>query len=69
MSTLAAIEKSVPQFSAEELEQIIRKARREKEQARKPSLRDTGPVSGRHYSQTDWDTRRVVWQMLEGRYA
>jgi len=46
MTTLAEIEKSVSQFSAEELaelERIIRKARREKEQ--KPSLRDTNPVS------------------------
>jgi hypothetical protein len=36
-------EKSVAQFSAEELaelEQIIRKARRAKEQAQKPSLRE-----------------------------
>jgi hypothetical protein len=48
MSTLAEIEKSVSQFSAEELaelERIIRKARREKEQSQKPSLRDTNPVS------------------------
>ena len=63
MSTLAEIEKSVSQFSAEELaelEQIIRKARREKEQAQKPSLRDTDPVSVGDDSQTDWDTRRVV---------
>ena len=36
MSTLAEIEKAVPQFSAEELaelEQFIRRARREKERA------------------------------------
>jgi len=48
MSTLAEIEKSVSQFAAEdlaELERIVRKARREKEQAQKPSLRDTNPVS------------------------
>ena len=48
MSTLADIEKSIAQFSAEELaklEEIIRKARRQKEQAQKPSLRDTDPVS------------------------
>jgi len=48
MSTLAEIEKFVSQFSAAELaelEQIILKARREKEQAQKPSLRDTDPVS------------------------
>jgi hypothetical protein len=48
MSALAEIEKSVSQFSAEELaelERIVRKARREKEQAQKPSQRDTNPVS------------------------
>ena len=48
MSTLAEIEKSVAQLSAEELaelELIIRKARRAKEQSQKPSLRDTNPVS------------------------
>jgi hypothetical protein len=48
ISTLAEIEKSVSQFSAEELaklEQIIRKARRAMEQAHKPSLPDTNPVS------------------------
>ena len=48
MSTLADIEKSIAQFSGEELgklEEIIRKARRQKEQAQKPSLRDTDPVS------------------------
>ena len=48
MSTLAEIEKSVSQFSAEELaklEQIIHKARRAKEPAQKPSLLDRNPVS------------------------
>ncbi len=48
MSTIAEIEKAVPQLSAEELaklEQFIRKARREKERGRKPSLRDIEPVS------------------------
>jgi hypothetical protein len=48
MSTLAEIEKSVAQFSTEELaelEQIIRKARRAKEQTQKPSLWETDPVS------------------------
>ena len=48
MSTIAEIEKAVPQFSAKELaelEQFIRKARREKECARKPSLRDIEPAS------------------------
>jgi len=48
MSTIAEIEKAVPQLSAEELaelEQFIRKARREKERARRPSLRDIEPMS------------------------
>jgi hypothetical protein len=49
MSTLAEIEKAVPQFSAEELaelEQFVHKARLDKERAqRKPSLRDIKPVS------------------------
>jgi hypothetical protein len=48
MSALAEIEKSLSQFSAEELVQLepnIRKARRKREQAQKPSLRDTDPVS------------------------
>lgn len=35
----------VPYEEMAELEQIIRKARREKEQAQKPSLGDTDPVS------------------------
>jgi TATA-binding protein-associated factor Taf7 len=45
---ISDIEKAVPQLSAEELaelEQFIRKARREKEGASKPSLRDIEPVS------------------------
>jgi len=48
MSTIAEIEKAVPQRSAEELaelEQFIRKARREKERADRPSLRDIEPMS------------------------
>lgn len=48
MSTLAEIEKAVPQFSAEELaelEQFIRRARRAKEHAQKPTLRDIVPLS------------------------
>ena len=48
MSTLAEIEMAVPGLSAEELaelEQFIRKARREKERAQRPSLRDIEPVS------------------------
>jgi hypothetical protein len=70
MSTLAEIEKSVSQFSVEELaelERIVRKARREKEQAQKPSLRDTNPVSvGRILKPIG---TRDEWynEMLEGR--
>jgi hypothetical protein len=48
MSTIGEIEKAVPQLSAEELaklEQFIRKTRREKESARRPSLLDIEPVS------------------------
>ena len=48
MSTIGEIERAVPQFSAEELaalEQLIHKARRDKERVRKPSLRDIVPVS------------------------
>ncbi|MEO8353240.1 MAG: hypothetical protein ABI680_16045 [Chthoniobacteraceae bacterium] len=48
MSTIAEIENVVPQFSAKELAELelfIRKARREKECARKTSLRDIEPVS------------------------
>jgi ribosomal 50S subunit-associated protein YjgA (DUF615 family) len=48
MSKLSAIEKSILQFSEgdlAELEQTIRKARLEKQQAQKTSLRDTDPVS------------------------
>lgn len=45
---LTDIGKAVPQLSAEELAELelfIRKARREKERAGKPSLRDIEPVS------------------------
>jgi TATA-binding protein-associated factor Taf7 len=48
MGTLAEIEKFVSHFSAEELaelEQIIRKARREKEQVQNPRMRNTDPIS------------------------
>jgi hypothetical protein len=48
VSTLAEIEKAVLQFSAEELaelEQFIRRARREKASAGKSSLRDLEAVS------------------------
>lgn len=48
MSTIAEIERAVPHLSAAELaelEQFIRKARREKERGRKPSLREIKPVS------------------------
>ena len=70
MSTLAEIEKYISQFSAEELaelERIVRKTRREKEQAQKPSLRDTNPVSvGRMLKPIG---TRDEWysEMLEGR--
>jgi hypothetical protein len=48
VSTLAEIEKAVPQFSVEELaqlEQFVRRARREKERMGKSSLRDIEPLS------------------------
>jgi hypothetical protein len=48
MSTLAEIEMAVPGLSAEqlaELEQFIRKTRREKDRAQRPSLRDIEPAS------------------------
>jgi hypothetical protein len=48
MSTIGEIENAVPQLSAEELEkleQVIRRARRERESGRKPSLRNIEPVS------------------------
>jgi len=70
VSTLAEIEKYISQFSAEELaelERIVRKTRREKEQAQKPSLRDTNPVSvGRILKPIG---TRDEWynEMLEGR--
>ncbi len=70
MSTLAEIEKSVSQFSAEELaelEQIIRKARREKEQAQKPSLRDTDPVSVGTILKPIGTRDEWYSEMLEGR--
>jgi len=70
MSTLAEIEMAVPHFSAEELaelEQFIRKARREKQDAQRPSLRDIEPASvGRILepigTRDDWYD-----EMLEGR--
>jgi hypothetical protein len=58
-STLAEIEKSIAQFSAEELaklEEIIRKARHQKEQAQKPQLARHRSCKCRHDSETDWDT-------------
>jgi hypothetical protein len=48
MSTISEIEKAVPQLSPEELtklEEVIRQARRDKERAGKPSLRNIEPVS------------------------
>jgi hypothetical protein len=70
VSTLADIEKSIPQFSAEELaklEEIIRKARRQKEQARKPSLRDTDPVSVGTILKPIGTRDEWYSEMLEGR--
>jgi hypothetical protein len=48
VNTIKEIEKAVPQLSAEELaelEQFVRKARRDKKRADKPSLRNIEPVS------------------------
>lgn len=71
MSTLADIEKSIAQFSAEELakklEEIIRKARRQKERARKPSLRDTDPVSVGTILKPIGTREEWYSEMLEGR--
>ena len=70
MSILADIEKSIAQFSAEELaklEEIIRKARRQKEQARKPSLRDTDPVSVGTILKPIGTRGEWYSEMLEGR--
>ena len=70
MSTLADIEKSIAQFSAEELaklEEIIRKARRQKEQSRKPSLRDTDPVSVGTILKPIGPRDEWYSEMLEGR--
>ena len=70
VSTLADIEKSIAQFSAEELaklEEIIRKARRQKEQARKPSLRDTDPVSVGTILKPIGTRDEWYSEMLEGR--
>jgi hypothetical protein len=70
MSTLAEIEKSISQFSEEELaelERIIRKARGEKEQAHKPSLRDTNPVSVGRILKSIGTRDEWYNEMLEGR--
>jgi Cu2+-containing amine oxidase len=70
MSTLAEIEKSVSQFSAEELaalEQIIRKARRAKEQVQKSSLRDANPVSVGKILKPIGTRDEWYSEMLEGR--
>ena len=70
MTTLAEIEKSVSQFSAEELaelEQIIRKARREKEHAQKPSLQDADPVSVGEILNPIGTRDEWYSEMLEGR--
>jgi hypothetical protein len=70
VSTLADIEKAVPQFSADELaelEQFIRSARREKEHARKPSLRGIEPVSVGRILRTVGTRDEWYDEMLEGR--
>jgi len=70
VSTLAEIEKYISQFSAEELaelERIIRKARREMEQAQKPSLRDTNPVSVGRILKSIGTRDEWYNEMLEGR--
>jgi len=70
VSTLADIEKSIAQFSAEELsklEEIIRKARRQKEQAQRPSLRDTDPVSVGTILKPIGTRDEWYSEMLEGR--
>ena len=70
VSTLAEIEKSVSQFSAEELaalEQIIRKARRAKEQVQKSSLRDANPVSVGKILKPIGTRDEWYSEMLEGR--
>ena len=70
MSTIAEIEMAVPQFSAEELaelEQFIRKARREKERERKPNLRDIEPVSVGRILQPMGTRDRWYDEMREGR--
>src|SRR5260370_39776354 len=72
MTTLAEIEKSVSQFSAEELaelEQIIRKARREKDHAQKPSLRDADPVSVGEILKPVGTRDEWYSEMLEGRVS
>jgi len=71
VSTLADIEKSIAQFSAEELaklEEIIRRARRRKEQAaRKPSLRDTDPMNVGTILKPIGTRDEWYSEMLEGR--
>lgn len=70
MSTIAEIENAVPQFSAEELaqlEQFIRKTRREKERAWKPSLRDIAPVSVGRILQSLGTRDQWYEEMREGR--
>ena len=62
--------KIVSQFSAEELaelEQIIRKARREKEHAQKPSLRGADPVSVGEILKPIGTRDEWYGEMLEGR--
>jgi len=70
VSTLADIEKSIAQFSAQELsklEEIIREARRQKEQAQRPSLRETDPVSVGTILKPIGTRDEWYSEMLEGR--
>ena len=70
MSTLAEIERAVSHFSADELaklEQMIRRARRAREGAPKPSLRDIEPVSVGQILRPIGIRAEWSEEMLEGR--
>jgi hypothetical protein len=70
MSTIGEIEKAVPQLAAEELarlEELVRKARREKEGAGKPTLQDIEPVSVGKILQPIGNREQWYDEMREGR--
>ncbi len=70
MNTITEIEKAVSQLSAEELtklEQLIRKARREKERVGKPSLRNIEPVSVGKILQPIGNREQWYDELREGR--